>query len=396
LASKTKNQLAVEKSPEQKELTDECQLFLNHPACIRPASPFVGYRRDIFSSNYGTFHKYISSIAIEMAKSIRYISKRGDFYMFVNFIILFALLGLVFLLGLLTRKAWRANNKLVKWAGSFFSGLLTLVVSLVSVLAIAGTYKFYNPPHNPAPQIQVEGTQEQIERGQHLTSAFCAECHSTTKDFPLTGGVDIGSDLPINLGSYYSANLTPAGPLKDWTDGEIFRALRENVNNNGKRLVFMNGTNVRYISDEDILAIIAFLRSQEPAEHDVPERLDQPSFLGLILFGANIIPDRPLIDSPIIAPVKEPTAEYGKFMVSFLDCTSCHGADLNGSTSSVGPKAPSLRAIRGWTQEQFITTLRTGVTPGGHELSSTMPWKSTGRLDDVELSALYQYLISLP
>ena len=90
------------------------------------------------------------------------------------------------------------------------------------------------------------------------------------------GGVNIGADLPINLGNYYSANLTPAGPLKDWTDGEIFRALRDNVDKDGKRLTFMAGTNVRYISDEDMLAVIAFLRSQEPVASDVPMPLDQP------------------------------------------------------------------------------------------------------------------------
>jgi hypothetical protein len=46
--------------------------------------------------------------------------------------------------------------------------------------------------------------------------------------------------------------------------------------------------------------------------------------------------------------------------------------------------------------EQFMTTLRTGKDPSGHELKPPMPWKSTGRLDDVELTALYEYLVSLP
>jgi len=312
-----------------------------------------------------------------------------------NFVILLLAIGLAVLFGWLTRKAWRAGNPFVKWSATLLSGLLMLVVAFISVLGLVGVYKFYNPPYNPVPEVSAERTPERIERGQHLASAFCVECHSTTRDFPMTGGVDIGNDLPVDLGSYYSANLTPAGPLKDWTDGEIFRALRDNVDKDGNRLVFMAGTNVRYISDEDMLALIAFLRTQEAVEHENPEHLDQPSFLGVLMLGANMIPDRPLVEEPIVAPKKEPTAEYGQFMTTFLDCKSCHGDDLNGGDSPVGPKGPSLRLVKAWSQEEFITTLRTGVDPTGHELSPLMPWRSTGRLDDVELAALYQYLISL-
>ena len=315
--------------------------------------------------------------------------------MTVNILILILVIGLAVLFGWLTRKAWKSGRPALKWIGSLLSGLLILVLTLVSALGLVGVYKAYNPPYNPVKEIQVEGTPEQIARGQHLVSAFCVECHSPTKDFPPIGGVDLGADLPINLGHFYSANLTPAGPLKDWTDGEIFRALRDNVDKDGNRLTFMAGTNVRYISDADMKAVIAFLRSQEPVESEVPAPLDQSSFLGLLMFGANLIPDRPLVTEPIVAPKMEATAEYGKFMMTFLDCTSCHGNDLAGGTSPIGPKGPSLRVVKGWTEEQFITTLRTGVDPSGHELAPVMPWKSTGRLDDVELSALYQYLVSL-
>ena len=211
----------------------------------------------------------------------------------------------------------------------------------------------------------------------------------------MTGGVDLGLDLPINLGKFYSVNLTPAGPLKDWTDGEIFRAIRDNVDKDGNRLVFMSGTNVRHLSDDDILSLIAFLRSQEPVENQTPLPPDRPNFLAALLSGAHLVPDQPLIMGPIVGPQKAATAEYGQFMTTFLDCKNCHGQDLSGGASPTNPKGPSLRVVKGWTQEEFIYTLRTGVDPTGHQLGALMPWRSTGRLDDVELSALYQYLVSL-
>jgi cytochrome c553/mono/diheme cytochrome c family protein len=305
------------------------------------------------------------------------------------------LVGLAVLFGWLTRKAWRAGNPFVKWAGAILGGFLTLLFFSIAMIGSIGVYRFYNPPYSPVKEIQVDGTPEQVERGRHLAAAFCVECHSPTADFPMTGGVDLGKDLPINLGSFYSANLTPAGRIGDWTDGELFRSLRDNVDADGQRLVSMANTNVRHISDEDMLALIAFLRSQEPVESDVPSPATQPNFLALLLSGANVVPERPLITEPIVAPQKEASSDYGRFMVSFLDCKSCHGEDLNGGTNPIGPKAPSLRLVKAWSEEEFITALRTGEGPNGYKFGELMPWRSTGRLDDTELSALYQYLVSL-
>jgi mono/diheme cytochrome c family protein len=309
---------------------------------------------------------------------------------------LLALLALAFGFGWLARRAWGAKNIFVKWAGSILSGLLMAVVLLISFTAMNGLYKFYTPKYNPAPEFTVAGTPEQIARGEHLAGAFCIGCHSITGDFPMTGGRDLADDLPIDLGSFIASNLTPAGPISGYTDGELFRALRENVDEDGGRLVTMSGTNVRFMSDEDIKAVIAFLRSQEPVENDTPNPPDQGNFLAFVLFGAGAFPESELLTGEIVAPEKAVTAEYGEFIMSFLDCKLCHGADLSGGDDPLGVNGPTLRHLKGWTEEEFITTMRTGITPNKNKMGELMPWEATGRLDDVELGALYQYIISLP
>lgn len=316
--------------------------------------------------------------------------------MALNFLILLFVIGLVILFAWLTRRAWMVSNPYLKWTGTIVGGLFTLITLFVGALGLIGMFEYYNPPSAPVREIDVAITPGRYARGQHLAVAFCVGCHSPSKDFPMSGGVDVGKELPINLGSYVSVNLTPAGPLKDWTDGEIFRALRDNVDKDGNRLVLMASTNIRYISDQDLLALVAFLRSQQPVESETPLPPDRPNFLALILTGANIIPERELVTEPILSPPMRATAEYGEFMTSFMECKRCHGADLSGGTSPIGPQGPSLRLVKQWTEEEFIITLRTGVNPNGRELSPLMPWQSTGRLDNMELSALYQYLVSLP
>ena len=300
-------------------------------------------------------------------------------------------------LGIATTRVWRTKNAFLKWGGTVLSGLLTLLVAFVSIITLTGLIKVYTPRDVPVRDLEVAGTPEQIARGEHIADAFCTSCHSTTGDLPLTGGVDLGKDFPIPLGSFVTVNLTPAGPLKDWSDGEIFRAIRTGTDKDGHGLFVMSNIRARNLSDEDIEAVIAYLRNQPPAGEETQNPPDQPSLLGIMMMGAGMIPvGQPPFTGVISAPPKGPTAEYGEYITSYQDCRDCHGEDLRGGQEGqLSPLGPNLAVVKGWTQQEFIDTLRTGVDPSGHELNSGMPWRAIGRLDDDELTTLYEYLNTL-
>lgn len=60
------------------------------------------------------------------------------------------------------------------------------------------------------------------------------------------------------------------------------------------------------------------------------------------------------------------------------------------------PGAANLTVIvPNWSKEEFFSTMRTGVDNNGHQIRPPMPWKTIGKLDDVELEALYVYLHGL-
>jgi len=302
------------------------------------------------------------------------------------------LLMLVF--GWLTWRAWHSRRALIKWGGGILSALLTMIFLLVGVLAIVGFYKLNAPRDFPIPAVSVAGTPEQVARGEHIAAVLCASCHSTNGELPLTGGKDAGAESPIPVGSMVAYNLTPGGPLKTWTDGEIFRAIRAGVDRTGHPLDIMATTSVRNLSDADLQAVIAYLRSQAPVTNQV-EGGDHPSLLVTVLMGAGLVPQPPAVTGSVDAPPVDATAEYGKYIVSFQGCRDCHGADLNGG-GGFAPPGPSLRLVKGWTLEQFVNTIRNGVDPGGHHLSDTMSWKIFAKMDDTELAAVYAYLHNLP
>ncbi len=295
----------------------------------------------------------------------------------------------------LSIRAWRSRRILVRWFGGILASILTLVFLLVSVVSGIGLTKMYSSRADPAQSIAVEGSAAQIARGEHIASVVCIDCHSLNGQLPLSGGKDLGAGSPAPIGSLVSFNLTPGGPLKDWTDGEIFRTLRQGVDKEGRPLIVMSSVAVRSASDEDLKAVIAFLRSQQ-AVSTVKAGGDNVNLVLALFVGAGLVPVPPQIEGSIQAPPKAATAEYGKYISSFLGCTDCHGPDLQGGIKGgLSPNGPNLMLVKGWNLDQFVKTIRTGVDPSGHELSDQMPWKTFSSLDDEELGALYQYLHSL-
>jgi mono/diheme cytochrome c family protein len=294
-----------------------------------------------------------------------------------------------------TASAWAFQIRLLKWVGAVLGSLLVAAIGAMAVIVFLGWHKL-NSRSAPVPYLTVAGSAEQIERGHAIANAFCGACHSKTGT--LTGGEEFGKQFPIPLGTFVSANLTPAGPLKRWSDGEIFRAIRNSVDRDGHQLFVMSLTNAGRLSDDDIKAVIAYIRSL-PADGVVAaDPPDQFNLLGLFLLGTGKLPGgKPVITAGISAPPKGPTVQYGEYIMSYQDCRECHGADLTGGVQGqLPPVGPGLSLVKDWKLQDFIATMRTGIDPNGYHLGEQMPWRPIGKMDDEELTAIYTYLTNMP
>jgi mono/diheme cytochrome c family protein len=303
---------------------------------------------------------------------------------------------LAVLLAWASLRAFRHKKLLMKWGVAGIAALLSLVATVVGVLAIAGLAGL-SARTVPPVSLDVAATAEQVHRGRDVADSFCSGCHSPdTAPTALTGGFDLGEHLPM-LGSFVTPNLTPEGPLARWSDGEVFRAIRNGVDPDGRRLFIMSLTNAGKLSDDDTKAVIAYLRSLRAAGSDTGTRPDRFSLIGLVMLGVHMLPEAPPATAAVItAPPEAPTVEFGEYILSYQDCRQCHGKNLTGGVpGQIGPLGPDLNVVKAWTLDQFVATMRTGVDPNGHELGKEMPWKPIGRMDDDELRAIYQYLTQL-
>jgi mono/diheme cytochrome c family protein len=310
-----------------------------------------------------------------------------------NTVCLIALLALTALLVWFGFGALRFKSSCLKWAGVGFAAVLTVAVSSVSALTAAGLVRQHTRSA-PLLELKVEPTPERIARGKAVTDSFCSACHTPT----LTGGSDVAKHLPIKIGSFVAANLTPGGALRRWSDGEIFRAIRNGVDANGRWLTIMSFTNASRLSDEDTKAVIAYLRSLPPAGASTPAPLDRFNLLGIVMLGAGLLPDaKPVTTASIAAPPRGATAEYGEYLLSYQDCRECHGKNLTGGVpGQLPPLGPDLGIVKTWTRTQFMATMRTGIDPTGRRISDQMPWRPVGRMADDELAAMHLYLTQLP
>ncbi|MGY4368673.1 mono/diheme cytochrome c family protein [Bradyrhizobium sp. LB1.3] len=210
-------------------------------------------------------------------------------------------------------RAWRAKNRFMKWGGTSLAALLSTAVTLLSLVMIVGPFKLH-ARSAPAPITKVAGTPEQIQRGKAISDGFCSACHSMTGT--LTGGLDIGEHFPMPVGSFVSTNLTPAGRLSRWTDADIFPAIRNSVDPDGRWLIIMSYTNAGKLSDDDIRAVIAYIRGVPAAGKSTDDQPDHLNLLGIAMLGAGMLPGgKPVSIGPITAPPASPTLQYGEYIL---------------------------------------------------------------------------------
>lgn len=317
---------------------------------------------------------------------------------------MFDILGVTTLALLATLGAWlalrarRAQNRVVKWAGLVLSSLVALACTVAVSVTLVGFYRINFPPNRRAvTDIKIAGTPNQVARGARF-GAFCAGCHSPNGKLPLVGS-NFATDGPP-MGTLWAANLTRAGEIATWSDGEVIRAIREGVHQSGRALVIMPSEVFRHLSDADVEAIVAYLRTQPAvAPNTPPTRLN---VLVAFFVGLGLAPTsaQPPIMRPVIAPPESDTTAHGKYLVSILGCQGCHGENLTGGEGGGpgSPPAPNLRVILAkWAVGDFVRTLRTGVDPYGRTLAEGMPSKAISAFaSDADLTAMYVYLHGLP
>lgn len=288
--------------------------------------------------------------------------------------------------------------KVLKWIAYIIGGLAAIIVVVLMVAFFLSTQKLTSHRDVVPDPITIPTDEASIARGQHIAEAMssCVGCHMP----------NLGGDMFIDDAGFArlpAPNLTSGqgGVGGEYTDEDWVSALRHGVAGDGRSLLIMPSHWFYYLQDNDLGALIAYLKTVPPVDQEWPERSFAfvPTRL-LIAFG--LIPTMPDLiaeNGPRLNVEPGVTVDYGHYISQIATCRECHGDDLAGGTSEGAPKGPNLTpggAFAAYREEDFITLMRTGVTPGGRTVSEEMPWVNYGKMTDDELNALYMYLQQLP
>lgn len=287
----------------------------------------------------------------------------------------------------------------LKWIGIILGGLVGLLVLALGVLYLIGTAKVNKTYDIPVETISIPTDAAAIQRGEHLaTITLCKQCHTEN----LSGQLYF---VVPGLLSIPTPNLTSGagGVGSFYTNEDWVRAIRHGVSREGRALFIMSSQSFYYLSDEDLGALIAYLKNLPPVDNELPDR--RIELQGRLMLAAGMFP--PLAVDQIdhtsprpVAPEPGVTVAYGQYLSH--TCTECHGANLNGAPfGPPGEEIPTPNLTPGgglasWSEEDFFRTMRTGENPNGYQLNVEMPWLYFGRMSDEELRAMWLYLQSLP
>ncbi len=261
--------------------------------------------------------------------------------------------------------------------------------------------------------VKFERTAERLAHGKYLVRGIlqCFNCHSphdwnSAGAPPIAGKEGSGGDILFedSTSKIIAPNITPdketgAGT---WTDDMFARAIREGIGHDGRVLSRkMPYYNFRYLSDEDLAAVIVYLRSL-PAVHNkvttTKLSTDEKSWLEKSY--------SPLAEK-VEAPDLSDSIKRGSYLVRLGDCMGCHtyngeyspgifggGYNINvfghhAFSANITTDASGID----YGAQAFLFVIRTGK---GNTLSPIMPWSTFKNLNDTDLKAIYAYLTTLP
>jgi mono/diheme cytochrome c family protein len=292
-------------------------------------------------------------------------------------------------------------KRVIRIISVVLGSLLGFVLLAGLVLYLIGNARLNKVYDFPVSNITVPEDAASIEYGKHRVETLCQGCHGED----LSGVQDWFSAGP--LGTIDSANLTAGegGTGTEFTTEDYVRAIRHGIGRDGKPIFMTAVTSTSHLSDEDLGAIIAYLKTIPPVDHQLQGERFTP--LAKMLLAAGLLDKLPVEAVNhrvnVMAPEKRATVEYGEYLVNTNDCRICHGRELNGgpfpdpTITKISPNLTPGGELGFWTEEDFVNAIRTGMTPGGHQLDPEfMPWQNYSLFYDDEIKAIWLYLQTLP
>jgi mono/diheme cytochrome c family protein len=254
-----------------------------------------------------------------------------------------------------------------------------------------------------------------VKRGDYLVNGVltCGNCHSP-KD---PSGSDIAArafsgglnwdELPFKVTAPNITQDKETG-IGDYTDAELKQVLRKGIKRNGVPVAMVMPSGFYEImTDRDLDAVIAYLRTIKPVKNSVPDPVYK-------MPQGHPIP--PGGDKPFNEAMLSDKVNKGRYLVTIAHCMECHtpmgphGRDFAtrlgaGGFEMPGPWGVSVtrnitssndRGIGTWSDAEIKRAITQGISRDGSKLKPPMGYHYYATVSSDDLDAMIAYLRTVP
>jgi mono/diheme cytochrome c family protein len=253
-----------------------------------------------------------------------------------------------------------------------------------------------------------------VKRGDYLVNGImtCGNCHTpkgpsgdiTNKAF--SGGLS-WDDPPFKVTAPNITQDKETG-IGSYTDAELKQVLRKGIKRNGTKVAMVMPSGFYEIMTErDLDAVIAYLRTIKPIRNTVPEpvyKMEQ---------GHPIPPGG---ESPYTETMLGDKLKQGRYLATIAHCMECHtpmgprGREFTdrlgaGGFEFPGPwgvsvssniTASKTKGLGGWTDDEIKRAITEGVSKEGRKLNPPMGFHYYASVSAADLDAIVSYLRTVP
>jgi mono/diheme cytochrome c family protein len=250
-----------------------------------------------------------------------------------------------------------------------------------------------------------------VERGEYLVQgpAGCGNCHTPLGPEGFVMDQDLAGRL-VEENEFFKAisgNITPGGRVKDWTDAEFAKAIREGIRPDGSVIGPPMPIGLyRGLGDDDVMSMVMYLRTVPAVENDP----------GTSVYNIPLPPAYgPPVES-VTPPERAATAEYGAYLAGpVAHCIECHtpmgemgpmfdtqlgagGFEFHGpwGTSVAANITSSEDGLAAYSDDEIKTMITQGKRPDGAPMLPPMPYYYFVKMTPEDLDAIVAYLRTLP
>jgi mono/diheme cytochrome c family protein len=253
-----------------------------------------------------------------------------------------------------------------------------------------------------------------VKRGDYLVNTImtCGNCHTPKgpagdiMDKAFSGGLS-WDEPPFKVTASNITQDKETG-IGAWTDAQIKTALRTGKRPNGVQLAEVMPTAFYgIVTERDMDAIVAYLRTLKPVSNKVPDPIYKMQIPHIPFPGS----EKPYTEAMLTDKVKK-----GFYLATIGHCMECHtpfgprGKDFVGDLGKGGMEFPGpwgksvsrniteskTKGIGAWTDAEIKTAITAGKSKDGSPLKPPMGYPLYARMTDQDLSAVVAYLRTVP